>query len=423
MKLGFVTPSISRQAGGIFEIQRRLCQELSKFHDTNLSVLGLHDDYTIEDLSSWAPISPKLFPHVGPAAFRYSPKLNSELMRSNFDLVHIHVLWMGTSLAIRRWHLRHKRPYIVTINGMLEPWALRNSRWKKAIALRLFEHRNLVAAACLCVNSENELKSIRRFGLRNPVAVISNGIDMPELWPQQSPAIPTDQKALLEQSFLGSNYRTLLYLGRIHPKKGLTNLIHGLVEFRDSSQSISLRPSESTNRWKLLIAGWDELSHEAELKRLATKLGLRWVDLREQPKANPIGDFDIVFSGPQFGDAKAICFNKCDAIILPSFSEGLPMVILEAWAYGKPVLMTPQCNLPEGFSVNAAILVEPSVQSIANGLAQLDRLSDSERIAMGQRGKTLVMDRFAWDKVAKDVHDVSSWAVHGGAPPDCVRFA
>ncbi len=68
----------------------------------------------------------------------------------------------------------------------------------------------------------------------------------------------------------------------------------------------------------------------------------------------------VTFPGALFGEDKRAAFHYCDGFILPSLSEGLPMVLLEAWACGKPVLMTPQCNLPEGFDAGAAVRIEPT---------------------------------------------------------------
>ena len=128
----------------------------------------------------------------------------------------------------------------------------------------------------------------------------------------------------------------------------------------------------------------------------------------------------VVFLGPKFGEEKAACYRNCDAFILPSFSEGLPMVILEAWAYGKPVLMTPECNLPEGFAASAALRVEAQSESVANGLGRLFAMSDDERGQVGQQGLMLVKDRFHWPKVAAEMRLVYEWILGRAAKPECV---
>ncbi len=246
-------------------------------------------------------------------------------MSADADLAHLHALWMYNSLVISEWAQKRKRPYLITPNGMLDPWAVRNSGWKKRIAFALYERKCLHNAACIQVNSEAELDSVRAFGLRNPVCIIPNGIDLPESsertqapppWAQQ---VPTGNKVLL-------------YLGRLHPKKGVVNLLNAWGQVIAS------------DGWTLAIAGWDQLNHESELRKLAADLNLG----------------QVVFLGPQFGGAKSLCYQHCDAFILPSFSEGLPMTILESWSYSKPVLMTSACNLPQGFAQQAAIQIEPS---------------------------------------------------------------
>ncbi len=312
MRIGFITPSISRCSGGIFEIQRRLALELQAYPEVDVSVYGLKDEWAHEDRHAWSPVSPQVFAHIGPSAFRYSPKLLDAVLSSNCDLLHLHVLWMATSLVTLRWSQRRRRPYVVTINGMLEPWALRNAAWKKGIARWLFEQSNLDNADCICVNSYSEFKSVRDFGLTNPVAIIPNGID-----------IVSDAQSFERSKWLkfvtGDCRKTLLFLSRLHPKKGLTNLL----------KAWGLN-NEIRKAWKLVIAGWDESGHEVELKQLASRIGLAWSE--DGASTTPV---DVYFVGPQFGEDKTELFRVCDAFILPSFSEGFPMAVLEAWAFAK----------------------------------------------------------------------------------------
>ena len=157
--------------------------------------------------------------------------------------------------------------------------------------------------------------------------------------------------------------------------------------------------------WVMVIAGWDQGGHAAELKSLATNLDI---------------DSSIFFVGPQFDEAKYASYARADAFVLPSFSEGLPMVILEAWAHGLPVLMTPQCNLPEGFSSQSAVRIEPAKASISAGLITLFSMMDQERVAMGARGELLVKDKFTWPHIAEQMLAVYHWVLGQGQKPNCV---
>jgi poly(glycerol-phosphate) alpha-glucosyltransferase len=263
---------------------------------------------------------------------------------------------------------------------MLDRWALNNSRWKKRISAVLYEDRHLRGAACLHALNEAEAESMRSYGLKNPICVIPNGVVLPE-------AENTD--CLQEK-------RTLLYLGRLHPKKGLSSLIQAWSRVATKAHEAG---------WCLRIAGWDQNGHRAALEALADRL---------------IVNSSVNFVGPQFGEAKAKCFRAASAFVLPSLSEGLPMSALEAWSWNLPVLMTANCNLPEGARAGAAIAMEADVESIAIALDRLFSMSHSELREMGSRGRGLVEERFQWPRVAQQMSEVYDWVLKRGPQPPCV---
>jgi poly(glycerol-phosphate) alpha-glucosyltransferase len=373
--------SVSRANGGIFEAERRLQQSLQARSGIDVRVLGLRDADTEADIKGWLPLVPKTFAVKGPQAFGFSPGLTDEFLGADADLGYQAGLWKYPSMAALRWSKKKHKPLMIAPHGMLDPWALQNSAWKKKIAGWLFQNEALRRATCLRALCVSEMISIKAYGLDNPICVIPNGVDLPEAEPNAArhPLFPEGKKVLL-------------YLGRLHPKKGLANLIAAWKV---------LHPAPGD--WTLAIAGWDQGGHEAELRKLAA----------ESPS--------IFFTGPQFGEAKNAFYRSCDAFVLPSLSEGLPMVVLEAWAHGKPVLMTPECNLPEGFESRAALRIEPTVESVVEGLRQLRGMSDDELREMGARGRALTEARFAWPKVAEQMASVYQWMLGGGAKPDCVE--
>jgi len=380
MKTVCVIDSVSRANGGIFEAERKLQQGLHAQPDMGVEVLGLRDVHTDADLPAWLPLQPRTLSVTGPGAFGYAAGFQSALREINADLAYSVGLWKGPSLAVLRWSRGAGRPYLVAPHGMLDPWAVRNSATKKKIAAFLFQDAHLHRAACLRALCASEAESMRAYGLINPIAVIPNGIDLPdEIRPPRPASFPDDKKILL-------------YLGRLHPKKGLVPLLNAWAK------------SERKD-WFLAIAGWGQSCHQAELQQQAAALGLA---------------DSVRFLGPQFGADKNACFNACDAFILPSFSEGLPMVVLEAWAHAKPVLMTPACNLPEGFLHHAALRVEPTAESLAEGLRQFLALPATDLQVMGEQGRALVRKRFVWPQVAADMAAVYRWVLQGGNQPSCV---
>ncbi len=410
MKISFLCPSISRTAGGIFEIERNLALTLMRETGAQVEIFSPSDLHTESDLPAWVPLKPRHFPFFGPDSFRYSPGLRRAFLNQESDLSHLHALWMYNSILIRQWSRRWQRPYIITANGMLEAWAVKNSVWKKRLALAFYERRCLDGAACIQVNSQAEYRSVRAFGLRNPIALIPNGIDLPEAGAPAAGGPGTaggGQKSQVA-GLKTEGRKVLLYLGRIHPKKGLVNLLRAWAK------------TGKNQPWVLGIAGWDQGGHEAQLKLLATELGLVWQDVRS-PLTEASAPPTVVFLGPQFDDAKADCYRNCDGFILPSFSEGLPMVVLEAWAYGKAVLMTPECNLPAGFERGAALRIEANAESIGSGLEDFFGAPEAGRQLLGENGLGLVREQFVWPVLAREMKRVYEWMLGGGPKPNCVE--
>jgi len=391
MKIGFLVSSVSREAGGMFQSVRGLAKAVTSKGAT-ARVFGISDEQSAVDLQDWQPLSVETVrPQI--RAWGYSNQLVPALLGADLDILSTHGLWKYCSVASQRWHRRTGQPYIVHPEGMLESWALRNAKWKKRIAALLYENRHLRGAACLRALCESEAQSIRSYGMRNPICVIPNGVDLPDL-----SETPTPQP----QAFVQGR-KVLLYLGRLHPKKNVANLV------RAWKQILSSHPSTQAS-WVLAIAGWSQGGYEHELTRLAEEL-----DTTATPELA-----SIEFLGPRFGTDKNECYRACDAFIMPSLSEGLPMTVLEAWAYSKPVLMTPECNLPEGFAAGAALQIGTSPEQIATGLKQLMEMTDDDRRAMGNRGRHLVETKFSWPRIGEQMRSVYEWTLGGGPLPEVI---
>ena len=402
--------SVSRADGGIFEAELALQRELHLGHGVKIDVVGMEDRFSSEDASRWLPLKPRVIKARGPAVFGYSPDLLPAL-DPKADLLYAATLWKYPSWAAMQWAERTGKPMITAPHGSLDAWALGNAAWKKRIAAMLFKDRQLHRATCLRALSKAEADSFRAYGLKNPIAIIPNAVDLVEGESEK-------QKAKGES-------KMLLFLGRIHPKKGLPNLLRAFKKALDARRStLGSRP------WQLVIAGWDQGGHEAELMNLCKELGLSFSHkMHKMHKENKTEDasafslqYSVFFHGPAFGQEKEDLLRSADAFILPSVSEGLPMSVLEAWAHGLPVVMTPECNLPEGFASGAAIMVGADTESIGQGLNDLFSMSGADHGSMGQRGRQLVKERFTWRTIAAQMHEVYEWALGGGQAPETVRF-
>ncbi|MER8710057.1 glycosyltransferase [Mesorhizobium sp. M1088] len=386
MKLSLVSSSMSREAGGLFSAIRQLAQHL-RMANVMPEVFAGRDSFSDEDLPAWGDVPVCIHRVVGPAAFGYQPALLRSLRLSAPDILHLHGLWMYPSLAALS-RSTGRLPRVVSPHGMLDPWALRNSGWKKRLASKLYEENNLRGAACVHALCQAELRAIREYGVTAPIAVVPNGVDL-SIAEGQHPA-PKWRGAVPQGA------RILLFLGRIHPKKGLLQLLDAIG---------GLSRNREFAHWHLVVAGWDQGGHLAQVKARAEMLNL--------------GN-RVHFVGPQFGSDKAATFAASDAFILPSHSEGLPMAILEAWAFCLPVLMTAECNIDEGFAADAALRVGMDPTSIACGLEALANLTPAERKRIGQNGRGLVERQFSWGKIAGDMRSLYEWVLSGHNSPSFV---
>ncbi len=408
MKTLCILESASRVDGGVFVAERTLQRILAMDHGVDVNVIGLRDRYSDEDCPLWEPLVPRFARVTGPAGFGYSTEI-AGMLDGDADLAYSATLWRHPSMAVLRWHERTRRPMIAAPHGSLDPWALSHSRAKKRIAAMIYKNAQLAKSACVRALCVSEIDSLRRFGLRNPVCLVTNGIDLP-------PELETPVR-----EFQGA--KLLLFLGRLHPKKGLPDALRAWANAGKKRQG-----------WKFVIAGWDNGGHEAVLKTLCGELGLKVGSCKDDrngvfqepglsdlhPLFQAHTEEDVVLFGPALRNEKDALLRSADACILPSLSEGLPMAVLEAWAYGLPMLMSGACNLPEGFDAGAAIRVACDPGSIGRGLEEILGMSAAERAAMGAAGRRLVVERFNTMQTAKDMKDVFDWVLGGGSKPGCV---
>jgi poly(glycerol-phosphate) alpha-glucosyltransferase len=327
---------------------------------------------------------------VGPRALGFAPGLAAALAGADADLVHLHgALWRFPALAVSR--AARRTPVIVSPHGMLDPWAVRHGGLKKRLASALFVRRLLGRAVCLHSLCAEETAAIRAAGLAAPVCQIPNGVALPDLGTRTG--VGSRQE--------GAERRQLLYLGRLHPKKGVHLLLEAWAEVMNEGLA-------DRDGWRLLIAGWDEGSYEARLRRIVRERGL---------------ERQVRFLGQCDEAAKDALLRTVDGLVLPSRSEGLPQAVLEAWSYALPVLMTRRCNLPAGFAAGAALEIGCEPGAMAAPLRRFLKLSDAQRQAIGGRGRQLVSEHFAWAKVAAEMRAVYEWILHRRARPMVVTVA
>lgn len=349
--------STSRLAGGIAEAVKGLTRALHG-QGVQVTVLAGTDAQSEADRPGWGPLPVENVPSSGLRDGMLGRALRERLDTMQPDLVHLHGLWGPAARALAGWGRAAGTPYALSPHGMLDSWALARSGAKKRLSAALWEGRLLRDAAFIHALAEAEAAAVRAYGLNGELAILPNGVVCPDFI---APAIPTGR-------------RTMLFMARIHPKKGLTELLSAWAKL----------PAALRQGWHLQIAGWDEIGILD--------------DLRQQAAALDIAD-GVSFPGGLHGAAKDATLRKASAFILPSYSEGLPMAVLEGWAYCLPVLMTDACNLPEGFAAGAALRITTDPAQMAEVLTQV--LDNAPALAAaGAAGRQLVETQFTWDAIA-----------------------
>jgi glycosyltransferase involved in cell wall biosynthesis len=278
-----------------------------------------------------------------------------------FDVVHVHALFSYATIPGCRAARRAGVPYVMRPLGTLDAWSLGQKPWKKAPYLWLIERTHLAHAAAIHATSESEAEAVRALGYGDKVRVIPLGVPLP---------------GAMEQHKVESNAPTrLLFLSRLHPKKGLPLLLDAVGQARALG-----------SRVELVIAGDGPQAYRSELEARVQALGLGAV---------------VRFAGHVDGDAKRRLFADADIFVLPSKQENFGIAVAEALAAGLPVIVSDQVAIADDVTrARAGRVVPLSRDALAAAIMEFSA-DAAERSAMGRRGATLARNRYSWAETAR----------------------
>lgn len=313
------------------------------------------------------------------------------LAQDGLDVLHNHGLWMFPNHYARQVADAANLPLVISPRGMVEQWSLGRSRWKKWLVWHAFERTNLAHAALFHATSDEEVASIRALGFRQPIAMIPNGIEIPE-------AGAAGDRALLEQKFPElCNRRWLLFLSRLHPKKGVLELLR-----------VWQRLHAQFPDWQLVLAGPDLDGYRATVDAAMGELGLA---------------SRVTLTGMLAGELKTSAWAGAELFVLPTYSENFGISVAEALAHGCPVLTTrgaPWRGLTEQ---RCGWWIEMNEGELAAALAAALALPAGERATMGGRGRAWMARDFSWTGIAEQMQAAYAHLIGGGPRPDCVLAA
>ena len=300
---------------------------------------------------------------------------------ASFDLIHIHEVWHHPGYAAFRAARKHNLPCILTIHGELSEWGLRQKALKKRIYRLVLLDGMLRNVSALHALTRAEKEQIIKLGYETPVVVAPNGIEAAPF-----EALP-DPAGFIQRFPLLRGKRVVLFLGRLHPKKGVDILAR-------SFSTIARRFEDVV----LLVVGPNKFGTQEKIEYILSSKGL--LDR-------------TMFTGLLTGEDKLAAMSCADLFVLPSRSEGLAITVLEAMAARLPVVITKDCEFPEVSEYGAGLIVEADEAPIAEAINML--LSDTAlRDHMGQQGHKLVTERYTWQAIAATMVNLYQTLVAGG---------
>lgn len=382
----YTIASLRKNAGGPSRSVTNLCAELGQLgvsvelFSQACSAAGLDDGNIMPSSDQARTTLVKMF-YLPLLRMGYAPTLGAALLERSQQiengLLHDNGLWLPINHTAATIAHQSNFPRIVSPRGMLEPWALSYRAWKKRLAWNLYQRRDLESVAVLHATSQREAENFRQLGLRPPIAIIPNGTDLPEwrdlAYPKGSP-------------------RTMLFLSRIHPVKGLLNLVQAWQTVKPTG-------------WKMIIAGPDEGGHQKIVEAAIHQSGLQ---------------NDFAFTGSVYGDDKEALYRSADLFVLPTFTENFGLVVAEALACGVPVITTKGAPWQGLHTHRCGWWIDIGVEPLAAALHEAMNLPPDTLRDMGQRGRTYVEQNFGWPGIAQQMLSVYRWVLGQGDKPDCV---
>lgn len=321
-------------------------------------------------------------------------EIETFILAEGFELIQLQSMWAWSYHQVARLARKHGIPYIVTPRGMLEPWSLAQKKWKKKVALMVYQMKDMQRAAAIFTTAEMEAQHVRELGVRVPRSIIPNGIE-------------TDGYGC--RTSMEGVKRQILFLSRVHEKKGIELLIDAFARLHNDFKE-----------WTVVIVGNGEPEYIESLKQRVKSLSLQNY---------------IKIMPPVFGDAKTQLYQESAIFCLPSYSENFGMVIAEAMSCGVPAITTngtPWQLLNGDCTTMGASLsmlgddkrtgwcIDLTVENLEKTLREAMTLDACELYEMGQKGSRMINENFNYRSVARKTKDLYKWILGEGEMPGFV---
>lgn len=317
--------------------------------------------------------------------FEYSQGIAHYLKEQNYDLYHTNGLWKYCNHATCAIARKKHKPYIITPHGMLYPAALHRSYWKKWPLIQLYFRKDINYADCLHVTCKAEMEHVRTFGYKGSVVIIPNPANLPAY---------LEEVALHKSTYLGCNQqRKFGFLGRLHPIKKVENLLYGMAMLPHQQEC------------ELVIMGKGDDNYERFLHSEVRRLGLT----------------NVTFSGFVSGRVKYEQLAQLSCLFVPSDFENFGMIVTEALSVGTPVMASLGTPWEELNIIRCGWWIDRKPENIAQVMQQVIEMPTTELLAMGERGRQLVQQKYTALQVAKQMKQLYEWLGNGGSKPKFIN--
>ncbi len=397
LKIIFTIAGLHPESGGPSRSIPQLCASLARDAvDAEIVSLDFGESFGAPQLPPPELVRTTLVPCTSPAQRRmqwstqFTDALRERCLAARAQILHDNGLWLPTNHATARVARELGLKRVVSPRGMLTGWALKHKGMRKRIAWWAYQRRDLERAQALHATSCDEADGFRAVGLKQPIAVIPNGVELPpnDLQPSAFPSSEAVQMVDSPQPFK----RTVLFLGRIHPIKGLADLVQAWA---------TVRPPD----WRVVIAGDGDKNHQAQLEAEIRGRGL---------------SSEFSFVGPVTGDAKWDWYRQASLFVLPSHSENFGIVVAEALACGVPVITTRGTPWEDLTTHRCGWWTDIGPAALANALREATNRTNGELAEMGKRGQQLIQEKYTWPRIAAQMHEVYRWVLGIGGKPNSV---
>lgn len=401
MKVLHVISGISKKSGG-----------------PSRSSQGLVAALCVAGVDAWIHSFDGAVPWVkGVRGFRQGESLDVAALKG-FDIVHIHGVWDPRLHHVAKMCQVAKVPYVIAPRGMLEPWSLKQKWLKKRIARWLYQDRDLRGAAALHATAESEAEQFRKLGFRNPVVISPNGVNLPKEGAVSSQRLAVSEGESLELG-VRSQDRRVLFVSRMHPKKGVLELVEAWGRLNHGIHGIHGKGGEGIGTWVCELVytlnGEFEREYEAKVKARILELGMCYQDTDGSVHRNSSTPSlphsstspNFIFTGALDDEKKWDAYARSDLFVLPTYSENFGIVVAEALWAGVPVITTKGTPWSELEEYKCGKWIDlpaegsnPSTwEALDEALVSVMAMSDAERGEMGKRGRKLVEEKYTWEAV------------------------